>query len=359
MQTESVATIPNCSKCGAPAADHIICNACKKNAFHASCLPSSSICGLCKSGGGYATSLDTYKISLHQLIEQNKGNPLVPALIFMFQKLEQQNDAIAQCMRQIQLLGNTQGPPATQTPTRPTEKKVLLVGNDLRIIKRCLQDSMPNANLEIISLDDVDAKSLLGAASQSLELNKNNFHHHIIIHPGLADCLMNEGDSLISGIEQFMQWIQTTAPGTEVSIVSIPQYLKDICKNANEKLLSMSTSGLIKYIPLTRLQADLLIRSKRHYSPDAAVKISANLMNRHIREFLGYAPQANTPNLANQRPPLQAHGDGHTYTVHPTDQEYPAEDMYNGYQHGMRNNQYVDQGQNGTSRRRFRRRPNY
>lgn len=280
QRSEMTAGKPNhCILCNISGSELLKCHSCSSY-YHAGCAGLGEVptgcnwqCSICKIAS------DTTFQSCYRLLADNAASPLAPVLAYLCKEItgiRQQLSLKPVCPDQ-EMTGNVE----TAKP-----KRVILIGNDVRGMKPIFRDLLnEDSRFCIISHTDKDIGLLLDEAKTLVEADAHEHLIKLILHPGVHNCQLLQGERLLAQMQNFGIWLASAAPNVELNVVSIPQVIKHECQSVNDGLEKMAGEGLLRFIPLTVLQSKMLITGSTSYCSDTARNISS-VLARYIARFL-------------------------------------------------------------------------
>lgn len=221
--------------------------------------------------------------SVYDYLVQVQTKPEAPILAHFGQEIRRLNMVIQRLSPNDVMMSD--GPPSSQS-SAPKPKMVILVGNDIKKMKKSITDSLPKkANIVFLPFGNAKSSEILNEARCQV-LNDNGVHDtQIMYHPGSEECLQLDGDTLIHEVTEFAMWISHTSPTSIFSVISVPQIVKTESKAVNDELRRLSEEKKLQYVPMTVLQSELLRRSLRNYDSSMAERIG-QVLARHVAKYL-------------------------------------------------------------------------
>lgn len=279
---ETVAGLQDrCTLCNGSGQGLIRCCTCSKF-FHQNCIkltevPSDSSsswkCLVCK----IASEL-TFQ-SCYNLLAENASAPLAPVLAYLCKEI---SEIKQQLSRRITSLDEDM----TETVEVVKPRRVIIIGNDVRGMKPTLREILNHdSRCSVISHTDKDIGLLLDEAKTLIEADAQKHLIKLVLHPGIYNCQLLQGEKLLAQIFNFATWVASTAPNVELNVVSIPQVIKHECQSVNDGLEKMADEKLLRFIPLTIIQSKLLINGDTSYDSETAKNVSG-VLARYTARFL-------------------------------------------------------------------------
>jgi len=288
----------------------IVCFKCKK-VFHQTCVKYSSNelnraatwkCALCGLSETLPDNIiGAAHISLASLSETELRSPLISLIAVVVQRLhfmedrqdilEQENEALRKKLARLPATpAESDLETVADATTIPKAKLAILSGNDVKLVSKFLRPYFPQAGLiEVQSHSTNITKNIVEEIKQVVETNLGK-EMSIFLHPGTIECDLFQGDNILPAITEFRQWLSSKAPDATLTVISIPQVVKDACEKVNHAFAELSSNNTVGYIQLTHIQSDMLRRGERSYASDTAERI-AGVLSRRIGQALGVHPK--------------------------------------------------------------------
>lgn len=294
--------LPSCSLCGKSDENpRLECTACGLF-FHPICAATSDTdspwrCLICRRSS-HLTPLD-YRKRVHCALlecptqaigtvisylyrfamnESNRANLLESRLSDVEKKLKE----ISECPRDVSM--------DTPSTSSTLPKRTYVVGNDLKYIQHHLKSYLPKSgDVVYLGYSQKKLSEMLQELYKKLNEEKEMFQQGVFLHPGLQDCLLLEGEHLVESLKIFSKTLKDESPSALLTVFSVPQYVEKECSKVNAELSKLQAEGLLKFVPVMNVQADLLLTRSPTYSSETADRIAYNFA-RHIASFLGVSP---------------------------------------------------------------------
>lgn len=273
----SAANLTQCSICLVNEVNLLQCNTCEKY-FHRRCAYVSTDnllvnwnCLVCSLSAKY-----TFKAAYDYVFEIRETT-LAPVIAFLVKSTEQAST----------LAMAVDAPMAD--PELPVDKprKVVIFGNDIKGVRQSLNEFLPkDAKTIFIPFACASSTVILTEAKHVVENHARTHKLSMIFHPGVQDCLQLEGQQLVEDITKFSRWLTEFDQDSELSVVSVPQVVRGECKSVNDALMKLDEERLLKYIPLTMHQSELVRRELKQYDKEISSRV-ANVLGSHSARFLG------------------------------------------------------------------------
>lgn len=246
------------------------------------------ICGLASEFQNEATTVAYF----YQVLGSNLDSPFAKPLAFFVTQQRNYGREINSLRLEIEeLRNNSRNSDESMNEDQDLSAKkrhVLLIGNDLPLVKPLITERLPpKAELTVINHKSADMEQISREVHATLEKASDDQVFSVFIHPGVEQCLLREEDKMLKSIQNLIVQVKKDYPHTDFSIISVPQILQDVCRNTNDALQAMNDQNLIKYVALTKIQADMMLSpNKRNYSEETASRI-ANKLAESIASTLG------------------------------------------------------------------------
>lgn len=273
----------SCLLCERMDSNLLFCISCESN-FHPSCahvqeaVASKWQCLLCSLES--RTSIK----NIYDYLAQVQKEPLAPIIAFYGNEIRRLKRVIHSLSPNDVVMGEAD---LTKKVSSVKPKKVILVGNDLRRMKKSVVESLPKkANLVFLPFMGSRSAEMLNEARSQVLSDENVHDLHIVYHPGSEECLQLEGTTLVHEVMEFATWLSNTSPTSMFSVISVPQIVKNESKAVNDELKKLSDGNKLQFIPLTMHQSELLRQGLRNYDTSMAERIG-HVLARHISRYLG------------------------------------------------------------------------
>jgi len=221
----------------------------------------------------------------YSALETIEDSPLFSVLAALLKHVSHLESQVSRLdSHNILSAGETIATSSSQSTSKEKKRALLIGDGSVKKSRGPLKDILPkSAQLKVVHLTGKTAQEMTAQAMKQIEL-KREFVHGVFFHPGVEDCLQLNGEAVIAAVKDFSDWLQQNAPATKLTVYSVP-VLHEECKKVNTALQSLSETGLLVFVPLTKIQSNLLVKGVTSYDDETARNV-ASVAARHVSSFL-------------------------------------------------------------------------